>query len=48
MLPGTPYVLYQKLGRGHVVGFADDPNYRAFSPHLQRWFFNAVFFGSVL
>jgi hypothetical protein len=44
LLPGKPYVLYQKLGRGHVVAFADDPNYRAFSPQTQRLFFNAVFF----
>ncbi|MBI3411899.1 MAG: hypothetical protein HY040_26510 [Planctomycetes bacterium] len=45
MLPGRPYALYQPLGRGHVIAFADDPNYRAFSPQLQRLFFNAVFFG---
>ena len=44
MLPGKPYVLYQSLGRGHIIVFANDPNYRAFSPHLQRLFFNAVFF----
>jgi hypothetical protein len=45
LLPGKPYVMHQALGRGHVVAFADDPNYRAFSPNLQRLFFNAVFFG---
>jgi hypothetical protein len=45
MLPGKPYVMYQRLGRGHVIAFANDPNYRAFSPPLQRLFFNAVFFG---
>jgi putative intracellular protease/amidase len=45
LLPGKPYALAQKLGKGHVIAFADDPNYRAFSPHLQRLFFNAVFFG---
>jgi len=45
ILPGTPYVLHQSMGRGHIVAFADDPNYRAFSPQLQRLFFNAVFFG---
>jgi hypothetical protein len=37
--------MHQALGRGHVVAFADDPNYRAFSPNLQRLFFNAAFFG---
>jgi len=45
LLPGRSSVLYQSSGRGHVVAFADDPNYRAFSPPLQRFFFNAVFFG---
>lgn len=45
MLPHKPFVMYQRLGRGHIVAFADDPNYRAFSPPLQRFFFNAVFFG---
>lgn len=38
-------VVYQELGRGHVIGFADDPNFRAFSPLTQRLFQNAVFFG---
>jgi len=46
LLPGRASVLYQSSGRGHLVAFADDPNYRAFSPPLQRFFFNAVFFGS--
>ena len=45
MLPGKSYALYKSLGRGNIVAFADDPNYRAFSPQLQRLFFNAVFFG---
>ena len=45
-MPGKPILLYQPLGRGHIVAFADDPNYRAFSPHLQRLFFNAAFFSS--
>ena len=41
---GRPYVMHQSVGRGHVIAFADDPTYRAFSPQLQRLFFNAVFF----
>lgn len=45
LLPGKAAVMYQSLGRGHILAFADDPNYRAFSPHLQRLFFNATFFG---
>ncbi len=44
-IPGKPIIMVQSLGRGHVVAFADDPTYRAYSPTLQRFFFNAVFFG---
>jgi len=42
---GKPMVLYQSLGKGHIVAFADDPNYRAMTPTSQRFFLNAVFFG---
>jgi hypothetical protein len=45
LLPGRACLLHQALGRGHIVAFADDPNYRAFSPSLQRLFFNATFHG---
>ncbi len=45
LMAGKPLVLYQSLGRGHVVGFADDPNYRAMTPVTQRFFLNAVFLG---
>ena len=45
LMSGKPLVVYQSLGKGHVVGFADDPNYRAMTPALQRLFFNAVVFG---
>jgi hypothetical protein len=45
LMAGKPLVLYQSLGRGHVVAFADDPNYRAMTPTSQRFFLNAVFFG---
>lgn len=41
----TPYLVYEPLGAGHVVAFADDPNYRAMYPAAQRLFFNAVLFG---
>jgi len=46
MLPGKSFLMHQSLGRGSVVAFADDPTYRAYSPNLQRLFFNAVFFGA--
>jgi hypothetical protein len=38
----SSYLVHQPLGRGHVVAFADDPNYRAMCPSLQRLFVNAV------
>jgi hypothetical protein len=45
MLKGKPFLMHQSLGKGHIVAFADDPTYRAFSPPLQKIFFNAVFYG---
>ncbi|MFQ5752534.1 MAG: M14 family metallopeptidase, partial [bacterium] len=39
------YLMYQPLGRGHVVAFAEDPNYRAFMDGLNLLFMNAIFFG---
>ncbi len=45
LLPGKSLLMHQPHGKGHVVAFADDPNYRVFSPTLQRLFFNAAFFG---
>lgn len=41
----TPYCVYRSIGRGHVIGFVDDPNYRAMYPGLQRLFMNSVMFG---
>jgi hypothetical protein len=38
-----PYLIAEKLGRGHVVLFADDPNFRLLWPRLTRLFANAVF-----
>ena len=45
LMAGKPLVLYQFMGRGHVIAFADDPNFRAMTPTSQRFFLNAVFFG---
>ena len=36
------YLVEQSLGRGHVVGFAEDPNYRAFAEATELLFINAV------
>lgn len=45
LMAGKPLVLYQSLGKGHVIAFADDPNFRAMVPVTQRLFLNAVFLG---
>jgi len=42
-LAGSPYLIAEKLGRGHVFLFADDPNFRLLWPRLTRLFMNGVF-----
>lgn len=42
-LAGSPYLIAEKLGRGHVLLFADDPNFRLLWPRLTRLFVNTVF-----
>jgi hypothetical protein len=44
LIAGSPYVIHQPLGDGHIIAFTDDPNYRAMYPSLQRLFVNAVMF----
>ncbi|NUM65278.1 hypothetical protein HUU39_08345 [candidate division KSB1 bacterium] len=44
-LANKAYLMYQPLGRGHVVAFAEDPNYRAFMDGLNLLFLNAVLLG---
>lgn len=39
------FLMHQPAGRGHVIAFAEDPNYRAFQDGLNLLFLNAVFFG---
>ncbi|MEM7473943.1 MAG: M14 family zinc carboxypeptidase [Planctomycetota bacterium] len=46
LLAETPYVVYRSVGRGHLVSFTDDPNFRAMYPSLQRLFINAAIFGA--
>ena len=35
----------QPLGEGHVIAFAEDPNYRAFTEATSLLFMNAVLLG---
>jgi hypothetical protein len=44
-LPNKAFLIHSRVGRGNVVGFAEDPNYRAFMDGLNVMFLNAVFFG---
>ncbi|MCG8603866.1 peptidase M14, partial [bacterium] len=39
------YLMHQPHGRGHVIAFAEDPNYRAFCDGLNLLFLNAIFWG---
>jgi hypothetical protein len=36
------YLMHQPLGQGHVIAFAEEPNYRAFTEATQLLFINAV------
>ncbi len=44
-MPQKAFLLHQPLGRGHVIAFAEDPNYRAFAESTELLFLNAVLLG---
>jgi hypothetical protein len=44
-LPNKAFLMHTRSGRGHVIGFAEDPNYRAFMDGLNVMMLNAVFLG---
>ena len=44
-LPQKAFLLYQPIGRGHVIAFAEDPNYRAIPEATQLLFINAILLG---
>jgi hypothetical protein len=39
------YLMHQPQGQGHVIAFAEDPNYRAFTEATSLLFINAVLLG---
>ncbi len=39
------FLIHQPFGQGHVIGFAEDPNYRAFTEATMLLFMNAVLLG---
>ncbi|WP_238531622.1 hypothetical protein [Nitritalea halalkaliphila] len=47
-LAGSAALVVKRLGSGRVVGFADNPNFRAVWYGTNKLFLNAVFFGQVI
>ena len=39
------FLMHQPLGQGHVIAFAEDPNFRAFTEATSLLFINAVLLG---
>jgi hypothetical protein len=39
------YLIYQPIGRGHIIAFAEDPGFRAFTEASELLFINAVLLG---
>jgi hypothetical protein len=44
-LPQKAFLLHQPIGQGHIIAFAEDPNYRAIPEATMLLFINAVLFG---
>ncbi len=44
-LANKAFLMHQRFGRGNVVAFAEDPNFRAYMDGLNVLLFNALFFG---
>ena len=44
LLRGTSYVMEEPTGKGHVVLYAEDPNFRAIWRSTTRLFFNSFLF----
>lgn len=45
LIAGTPFLMHRPVGRGHVVAFVEDPNFRAYFDGLNLLFLNAVLLG---
>jgi hypothetical protein len=44
-LPHKAYLIHQPYGQGHLIAFAEDPNYRAYAEATMFLFMNAVLLG---
>jgi hypothetical protein len=40
------FLIHQPLGQGHIIAFAEDPNYRAYAEATELLFINAVLLGT--
>jgi len=47
-LPGKAYLIDERTGHGHIILYADDPNFRAYWDGLNRLFLNSILFGPSL
>ena len=47
-LPGEAYLIDERVDQGHIILYADDPNFRAYWDGLNRLFFNSLLFGTSL
>jgi hypothetical protein len=45
-LPQKAFLIHQPVGRGHLIAFAEDPNYRAYAEATAFLFINAVLLGA--
>ncbi len=45
LLAERAFLMHQPMGQGHIIAFAEDPNYRAFAEATQLLFINAVLLG---
>jgi hypothetical protein len=44
-LANKAFLVHEPVGSGQIVGFAEDPNYRAYTEATQLLFINAVLLG---
>ena len=45
LLAQRAFLVHQPMGSGHIIAFAEDPNYRAFTEATELLFMNAVLLG---
>jgi hypothetical protein len=45
-LASKSFLMYEPVGSGHIIAFAEDPNYRAYAEATELLFMNAVLLGS--